>query len=99
MLRASNLKMEEIGEILNTNWEAQKQMHPLMTNQKIEKAAIIAKNNGALGFKCNGAGGGGSATVIASPDNIYQLKKEYTKNCYILLPIKLNFDGVFSFIQ
>lgn len=97
MRNSSKLTMEEIGEILNTNWEAQKQLHPLMTNKSIENAEKIARNKGALGFKCNGAGGGGSATVLANPEEIYSLKKEYTRNGYKLLPCKLNFEGAYSF--
>ncbi|MHA1669277.1 MAG: GHMP family kinase ATP-binding protein [Promethearchaeota archaeon] len=98
MKKSSKLTLKEIGEILTTNWQAQKQLHPLMTNPTIEKAEKIAKNKEALGFKCNGAGGGGSATVLANPENVYSLKKEYTRNGYILLPCKLNFDGVYSFM-
>ena len=98
MKNSSKLTMEEIGEILNTNWEAQKQLHPLMTNKTIENAEKIARNKGALGFKCNGAGGGGSATVLAKPEEIYSLKKEYTRNGYKLLPCKLNFEGAYSFM-
>ena len=98
MKNSSKLTMEEIGEILNTNWEAQKQLHPLMTNKTIQNAEKIARNKGALGFKCNGAGGGGSATVLAKPEEIYSLKKEYTRNGYKLLPCKLNFEGAYSFM-
>jgi len=97
MKNSSRLTMVEIGEILSRNWHAQKQLHPLMTNPSIEKAEKIARNKGALGFKCNGAGGGGSATVLAKPEDIYSLKKEYTRNGYVMLPCKLNFKGVYSF--
>ena len=97
MKNSSKLTLMEIGEILNTNWQAQKQLHPLMTNPSIEKAEKIARNKGALGFKCNGAGGGGSATVLADPEDVYSLKKEYTRNGYIMLPCKLNFEGVYTF--
>lgn len=97
MRNSSKLTLEEIGEVLNTNWQAQKQLHPLMTNSAIEKAEKIAEEKGALGFKCNGAGGGGSATVLANPEEIYSLKKAYTQNGYQLLPCKLNFEGVYSF--
>ncbi len=97
MKNSSRLTMIEIGEILNRNWHAQKQLHPLMTNPSIEKAEKIARNKDALGFKCNGAGGGGSATVLAEPEDIFSLKKEYARNGYVMLPCKLNFEGVYSF--
>ena len=97
MKKSSKLTLEEIGEILSTNWQAQKQLHPLMTNPSIQKAEKIARDKGALGFKCNGAGGGGSATILAKPEGVYSLMKEYTRNGYTLLKIKLNFEGVYSF--
>ncbi len=98
MKNSSKLTIEDIGEILSRNWESQKLLHPLMTNTTIENAEKIARNKGALGFKCNGAGGGGSATVLANPEDVYSLKKEYTRNGYTLLPFKINFEGVYSFI-
>jgi len=97
MKNSAKLTLEEIGAILNTNWSAQKQLHPLMTNSSIEKAEKIARDKGALGFKCNGAGGGGSATILAKPEGVYSLMKEYTRNGYTVLKIKLNFEGVYSF--
>jgi len=89
--------LEEIGEIINKNWEAQKKLHPLMVNPAIEKSEIIARKNGALGFKCNGAGGGGSATILAECGNVNPLKKKLIKNGYKILPCKLSFTGVRSY--
>lgn len=87
----------DIGQVINKNWEAQKKLHPLMVNPLIKKAEKIAKDNGAIGFKCNGAGGGGSATILAGVGSEYQIKKELIKNGYTILPCKLSFKGVQSF--
>jgi len=54
----------------------------------------IAMENGAIGFKCNGAGGGGSATILAGVGNEYNLKKKILNSGLTLLPCKLNFKGV-----
>ena len=48
-----------------------------MVNPTIEKSEVIARENGAIGFKCNGAGGGGSATILAECGNVNPLKKKY----------------------
>ena len=45
-----------------------------MVNPIINKAEKIAKSNGAIGFKCNGAGGGGSATILAESGRGYKIK-------------------------
>ncbi|TFG30280.1 MAG: GHMP kinase [Promethearchaeota archaeon] len=86
--------IEEIGEIMNRNWEAQKLLHPLMINPIIKKVEKIAKENGALGFKCNGAGGGGSVTILAGIGNEFKIKKRLAENGLTVLPAKLNFKGV-----
>ncbi len=92
-----NSDIEILGEIMNRNWEAQKSLHPLMINPVVTKAEKIAKNNGALGFKCNGAGGGGSATILAECGQEYQIKKKLIENGYTILPCKLSFTGVRSY--
>jgi len=91
-----NSNTEAIGKIMNENWNAQKELHPLMTNQLIEKAESIAFESSALGFKCNGAGGGGSITILSSIENEYELRQKYLKNNFTILPCKLCFEGVKS---
>ena len=90
--------IEEMGEIMNINWEAQKRLHPLMVNSIIEKTEIIAQKNGVIGFKCNGAGGGGSATILAGVGHEYKLKKKLIENGLTILPCKLRFKGVETWI-
>ncbi len=89
--------IQEMGVVMNKNWEAQKNLHPLMMNPILEKTEKIARENGAIGFKVNGAGGGGSATILAGIGHEYQLKKKLLKAGLILLPCGLNFTGVFTF--
>jgi len=92
-----NSGIEMLGEIMNRNWEAQKSLHPLMINPIINRAEKIAKINGAIGFKCNGAGGGGSATILAERGHEYQIKKKLIENGYTILPCKISFTGVRSY--
>ncbi len=84
----------EIGKLMNRNWDAQKKLHPLMLNPIIQKTEKIAFENGAIGFKCNGAGGGGSAVILAGVGHEYTLKKILIENGLTLLPAKLNFNGI-----
>lgn len=93
------LNLNEMGEIINRNWEAQKNLHPLMVNSIIEKAEKIANENGAIGFKCNGAGGGGSATILAGVGHEYTLKKKLVDSGFTLLPCKLNHEGIETWIE
>ena len=93
MKASINSDIEILGEIINRNWDAQKSLHPLMINPIISKAEKIAKSNGAIGFKCNGAGGGGSATILAGCGQEYQIKKKLIEAGFQLLSAKLDFTG------
>lgn len=87
--------INEIGEIINNNWEAQKKLHPLMIDSRIRKIEKVAFENNAIGFKCNGAGGGGSVTILAGIGYEYSLKKKIIENGFVpILPIRMNFKGV-----
>ena len=83
-----------MGDLMNKNWEAQKKLHTLMVNTLIKKAEHIAMNNGAIGFKLNGAGGGGSASIIADIGKEYSLRRQLSDAGFQLLPVKLDFMGV-----
>jgi D-glycero-alpha-D-manno-heptose-7-phosphate kinase len=88
-----------MGELMNKNWSAQKSLHSLMVNSAINKAELIAFNNGALGFKLNGAGGGGSATVLADIGKEYSLKNKLIEGGFEILSTKLDFKGVQTWIR
>lgn len=95
MKNAINSKdLNYIGELMNKNWDAQKKLHKMMVNPLINKAESLSFNNGAIGFKLNGAGGGGSATIIAEIGKEYKLKTKLTENGFQILPTKLDFMGV-----
>ena len=86
--------IRDIGGIMNKNWKAQKKLHTLMVNPKIELTEKIAFENGAIGFKCNGAGGGGSVIILADLGNELNLKKILIEHGLAVLPMKLDFTGV-----
>ncbi|MFX0058002.1 MAG: hypothetical protein ACFE85_06615 [Candidatus Hodarchaeota archaeon] len=94
MKTAIKSNLVDVGDVINRNWEAQKKLHPLMVNPAIAHLERLVKDYGAIGFKCNGAGGGGSATILAGVGNEYILSKEIIKAGYKILPCKLSFKGV-----
>jgi D-glycero-alpha-D-manno-heptose-7-phosphate kinase len=87
-----------MGELMNKNWKAQKNLHRLMTNPYIERAEKISIMNGATGFKLNGAGGGGSTTILAGIGSEYSLKRKLIEDGYQILPVKLDFHGVQTWV-
>jgi D-glycero-alpha-D-manno-heptose-7-phosphate kinase len=56
-LEKGNLK--KFGELMNIHWQHKKERSSSMSNERINKWYDLALNNGALGGKLIGAGGGG----------------------------------------
>jgi D-glycero-alpha-D-manno-heptose-7-phosphate kinase len=51
--------LREFGELLGEAWAQKKRMSPLISNARIDELYELAQENGALGGKITGAGGGG----------------------------------------
>lgn len=83
-----------VAEIMNANWAAQQLLHPRITSPAIKHLEKLAIDVGAEGFKVNGAGGGGSAVVMAGPGSEYALKKRLLEEKYIHYPCHLNMSGL-----
>ncbi|MFH1539794.1 MAG: hypothetical protein ABIH66_12645 [bacterium] len=86
--------LDAAGELMNRNWAAQARLHPEMTTQRIEDVCGLALAHGAVGFKVNGAGGGGSAVILSGAGREHELRTALTENDFTLLPCKLNFAGL-----
>jgi D-glycero-alpha-D-manno-heptose-7-phosphate kinase len=56
--------LSAFGRAMNANWEAQKGLHPDITTPEIEALYRAVFDVGAIGFKANGAGGGGTVTIL-----------------------------------
>jgi D-glycero-alpha-D-manno-heptose-7-phosphate kinase len=52
-------KLEELADLMNVHWEHKKKRSGSMSNTCIDEWYDLARNNGALGGKLIGAGGGG----------------------------------------
>ena len=58
-----------LGRAMTENTDAQGRLHPDLVNPQAREAIEVARANGALGWKVNGAGGeGGSITVLFGSD-------------------------------
>ena len=51
--------VSEVGRLFDVHWQHKKKISSQMTNERFDKIYEIAKENGALGGKISGAGGGG----------------------------------------
>jgi D-glycero-alpha-D-manno-heptose-7-phosphate kinase len=81
--------LERLAEVMNLNNKWQKSLHPGITTGKIEDIERIAKKQGMIGAKINGAGGGGSITLLCAPGTRATVKKALEKNGFHTLPFTI----------
>jgi len=55
----SNGNLRRFGELLDVHWQSKKRLSEGVTNPQIDAIYELAKQNGAIGGKISGAGGGG----------------------------------------
>jgi D-glycero-alpha-D-manno-heptose-7-phosphate kinase len=82
------------GKAMNENWEAQKQLHPDITTPEIEALHGAAFCAGALGFKANGAGGGGTVTILADRNRAHLVSRAAQDLGMTVLPALIDTSGL-----
>ena len=86
--------LDAFADAMNENWEAQKALHPDITTEQIEALAGAVRAEGALGFKANGAGGGGTVTILARRNRDHLIRRVVEGMGMTVLPSKLDFTGL-----
>jgi D-glycero-alpha-D-manno-heptose-7-phosphate kinase len=81
----------DFGRLLNDTWRIKKSVSKFISNQKIDYIYDFALQNGAVGGKLLGAGGGGFFLFYVPRDKMkYFLKK---LSHFITIPFKFESDG------
>lgn len=89
ILKSGNI--DDFGRLLNSAWNIKKQLGKSITNNEIDELYDYALNNGALGGKILGAGGGGFLLLyMKKKDRINFLKKNKK---IINIPFKFSYTG------
>jgi len=72
------------GELLHEGWVEKKKFSPMMSNRFIDRIYGLARKNGAVGGKLNGAGGGGHMIFYCESGREEDVMDCLTKaGCYI----------------
>jgi D-glycero-alpha-D-manno-heptose-7-phosphate kinase len=79
---------------MNDNWQAQKGLHPDITTPEIEVLHRAVFDAGAIGFKANGAGGGGTVTVLADRNATHRVAQAATRLGMLVLPALIDTTGL-----
>jgi D-glycero-alpha-D-manno-heptose-7-phosphate kinase len=83
--------LEEFANLMNVHWEYKKQRSNVMSNDKINKWYKFALENGAIGGKLIGAGGGGFLMFYA--DNHKKLRHAMIHEGLSEVRFRFDFEG------
>lgn len=84
--------LREFGEILNEGWQLKRTLSSKISNSEIDALYKRAQDNGAVGGKLCGAGGGGFLLLFVEPDKQTAVR-EALKDC---LHVPFSFDWLGS---
>jgi D-glycero-alpha-D-manno-heptose-7-phosphate kinase len=79
------------GELMHEHWEHKKRRSNGMSNQEIDRLYELAKNNGAIGGKLVGAGGGGFLMFMA--EDRVRLRKAMREAGLMEVRFRFDFEG------
>jgi D-glycero-alpha-D-manno-heptose-7-phosphate kinase len=86
ILQKKEIKLEDLGCLLNEQWIIKQNMSSKITNPNINAIYKAGMNAGALGGKLLGAGGGGFILFLVKPELQKQIRKKLEHLLYV--PIK-----------
>lgn len=79
------------GRLLHETWQLKRKLSSKITTDEIDDIYTCAVNNGALGGKLLGAGGGGFILFYVEPEHQDRLKKALHKMLHV--PFRFDFSG------
>lgn len=83
----------KFGKLLNDHWQVKKKISDKMANSQINEWYEIAMNNGALGGKIMGAGGGGFFLFCADNGKRKHLRATMEKAGLRYMDFRFDFEG------
>lgn len=87
----SNTPITQFGELLHKAWVAKQSLATNVSNDKINLMYKKARENGAIGGKLLGAGGGGFLLLFARPEVHGKLRSTFSEQQ--IVDVKLNAQG------
>lgn len=90
-LKNSDLTL--FGELLNKGWLAKKKFAKGVSNEELDKIYQIGVNNGALGGKLTGAGGGGHILFYCEEEKQENIKTKLKELGLIHIPFSFYSEG------
>lgn len=86
-----NESIDRFGKLLHEAWMAKRGLSSMVTNSTVDGLYQRALNNGALGGKITGAGGGGFMLLFVPPSA--QIRVRNALNELLLVPFRFDYSG------
>ncbi|MGA8542257.1 MAG: kinase [Thermoplasmata archaeon] len=88
-----NLDYAEIGGLVDENWELKRRLSDGISSPTIDQWYATAKQNGALGGKLMGAGGGGFLFFVVPPERQHDVQRALEGFGLQRKSMRLNIEG------
>ncbi len=85
--------LDQFGRLLHEGWMCKRRFAPGVTTPMIDRMYDIARNNGALGGKIAGAGGGGFLMLYCETDAISRVESALSAQGLRRLGFQMESDG------
>jgi D-glycero-alpha-D-manno-heptose-7-phosphate kinase len=86
-------ELDRFGLLLHEHWENKKRRSDKISDPRIDAWYELARENGALGGKIMGAGGGGFFMFCCPNSHKAQLRRSLTRAGLREMPYDFDFDG------
>jgi D-glycero-alpha-D-manno-heptose-7-phosphate kinase len=87
-------QIDDFGSLLHQGWLSKKKFTPRMTDTHIDKLYEVAKQNGAIGGKLLGAGGGGYLLLLCEFDKRHILAQKLEEHGGKVVNFAFEFSGL-----
>jgi D-glycero-alpha-D-manno-heptose-7-phosphate kinase len=84
--------LRRFGELLDVHWQTKKRLSDGVSNRQIDEWYELAKQNGAIGGKISGAGGGGFLMLYCE-ENKHRLREAMRRAGLRELSFRFEFEG------
>jgi D-glycero-alpha-D-manno-heptose-7-phosphate kinase len=81
------------GSLLHEHWQNKKARSPQITDERIDRIYGLARENGALGGKLMGAGGGGFLMVLAENGSLRRVREAVAAEGVREMPFRFDLEG------
>ena len=86
--------LRDFAEMLNAEWEIKKKLDQAISTEDVEKLLYVARENGAIGGKLPGAGGGGFLFLYCDSGKQVQVEKAVEGLGAKAFPVRFDVDGL-----